>query len=198
MIEDVLAYVVREWEIIRGAPVSFGAMFVVAVLVSLIWRYQLRIFSKRIKLRDDQLADLQNKLNAESPDDVSDKIDALIAEVKGLSFGRWPTITEPQKAAIRERLGDLPPSSAKLIVDPDGRGVGNPLAEILRELGWQVDVMPTHSNDPGIKLYPNSNSATAIADALRECASVEATVGDRRKKNINVRKLTIEFGERQA
>ena len=132
----LLPYLAEQWEVIRAAPGLFTAVIIVVVtLVSLAWRFNIRILNERIKLRDDQLADVQSKLNADSPDDVIDKVDALIAKVEGYSLGQWPPITDQQKAAIRTQLGRITPSSAELIVAPDGRGIGYPLADILRGLG---------------------------------------------------------------
>lgn len=202
MLKDFFTYVAGEWKTILQAPITFiSAGIVVAILI---WIFQRWIYSnqfgalnERIKLRDDQLGELEKKLSADSPSEALVKLGEMTAKVEALSIGRWEAMTQEQMKLIRDKLRQLPsalvPAVVNVTMTSDGRGIGYPLAEILDGLNWNMNTTPSIGLDPGIEIYPNCEAAIAFADALR-AAGVDVRIQEGQKQESN--NFNVDIGEK--
>jgi hypothetical protein len=184
MLKDFLTYVAGEWAMISQVPATFVAAVLICAVVIWLFRRsqyvgQIHILNERIRLRDDQIGGLQKSLHAESPADALVKIGELTAKVDALSIGKWDPLTQQQIQATKDRLARIPVSEIRIELVDDARAIGAPLAHIFEELGWKVHGARIIGGGDGIDIFPNSNEAEAIADALRVGGNLEINMPDR-------------------
>lgn len=170
---------------IAQAPFSFGVAAVIVGIV--IWLFkrsvyngQITLLNERLKLRDDQLGDLQKKLHAESPADALIKIGELTAKVEALSIGIWDPLTESQLKDVRSRLAKIPPTNLHLMIADDGRALLKGLQPILADLGWNTTGTKVISGHTGIEVYPVCDTADAIAEALHVGGGLTVEIATRK------------------
>lgn len=198
MLNDFIDYVIREWAVISKAPATFVVASI--VVAAIIWLFARSLYSgqiaslnERIKLRDDQLGDLQKKLHAVSPSDALIKIGELTGKVEALSIGKWDALTSAQTDALRERLKRLSPTEIRVYMSDDARALGYALDKVLdQDLGWKVNGTRVIGGDFGIEIYPRSEIAETLAKALRECAGIDVSIAEGRDSE----PLTLSLGER--
>jgi hypothetical protein len=195
MLIGVLPYLGPVAFVIVAAACTAG----VGWIVRYIYEKRIEIYEKRIEVlqerqraTDEYLRELQQALNANSPGDALVKIGELTATVSALSIGRWMAPTGPQTENIHARLRQLSPGEIQIRVAYDARALGRALATVFEELGWKVRGSKWMGGDPGISVYPRSETAEAIAETLRQGGSFEVTVRD----NMPTRPLTLDIGEK--
>jgi hypothetical protein len=183
MVGDFITYVLGQTQVIAQAPIAFAtALIVCGVLIWLFLRSrydrEISLLNERIKLRDDQLGDLQNRLKADSPNDALRKVTELQAKVEALSVGRWDLLTEQQKGKMHERLGGLARAHVMVAMTNDAKPLALSFARIFRELGWEVDEDFFLGHVSGLYVSPPSEAATAIAQILQTEAGLPIEVKD--------------------
>jgi len=75
MLDQIVKYILGEWQVIAKAPMSFMAAVLAAgaiVWVAMSWGY-----GREMSLLSQQVADYKDKLSGSSPDQAKAKIDAL-------------------------------------------------------------------------------------------------------------------------
>ena len=178
---DILKYVAGEWDMISQAPVSFViAVLIIAIVIWLFRRSlytgQITLLNERLKLRDDQLGDLQKKLHADSPADALFKIGELTAKVDALSIGRWDPLTESQIQNLRHQLKAILPSQIKIQITDDARALGYGIDLAFQDNGWEIEAVRLIGGAIGIEVSPQSEMAEAVANALRSATDLEVKV----------------------
>jgi hypothetical protein len=208
MLNDFVAYVAAELRAFAQAP----GIFVLALLVcaAVVWRAvrsiytsridrlkermnnQVETLNERIKVRDDQIGQFQEKLKADSPSDALVRIGELTAKLDALSIGKWDPLTPDQAEGIRSRLAKLPPADLNIRVAYDARALGRSLNAAFEELGWKTHGSKWMGSDYGVSIFPKSETSEAIADALRTGGGFDVTVRD----DFPTRPLTLDIGEK--
>jgi hypothetical protein len=171
---DFITYIAKEWHVIGQAPVTFlAAIIVVAGLLYWVmnWRYDAIIsaLNGRIGLRDDQIAQLKEKVGTASPDEIKARIDRLEAQVHGMAPRR---LTNPQKAALSDALkrqpGKIQISSD--VAAGDSRAFSGDLINAFQTAGWHIQnamVMgPGNPSPHGLSLTVENPEALTPHQAL--------------------------------
>jgi hypothetical protein len=172
---DFIKYIADEWHVIWQAPVTFIAA--ILAVCGLVWaamefRYRSVIDSlnERIRLRDDQIAQVREKVGTASPDEIRARIDQLEAQVRGLAP---PRLTEDQKqrlsGMLRNHQGKC--AIAHDVAAAPMRGLLADLIGSFRDAGWAITtpvvmgpgMHPSHGI--GIKVS-DANNLTAVQDGV--------------------------------
>lgn len=131
-----------EWRVLTGAPIlSLGLLAAGAVMAYLAarWRFSGKIehLEERIRLREDRIADYEEKLKGASPEEAKARLDSLESAVTALRPRR---LTEEQRrtlaAHVRNRRGRI--EIAQDMAVADARLLTADLVSAFREAGWEV------------------------------------------------------------
>jgi hypothetical protein len=179
--DDIAGYLAGEWKMISQAPLAFFTAVAVGVLI--VWFFRKSIYTgkidvlnERIKLRDDQLGDLQRKLHADSPSDALVKLGELTAKVEALSIGRWDPLTESQIEGLKQHLSDVSPSDIQIQITDDARALGSGIDRAFEELGWKIEGIRISGGATGIEVSPQCRRAEVVAEAIRKATGLEVKV----------------------
>lgn len=140
--EAFVSYVVKEWAVIRQAP----GIFILAIIVvggilygAMNFRYDGVIdgLTQRLNLRDDQIAQLKEKVGTASPDEIKSRIANLEAQIKSISPRR---LTDAQRNGIATLL-KTNPGNIEIENDmsvADGRSLASDIITAFQIAGWSI------------------------------------------------------------
>lgn len=194
MIGDVFDYILGEWAIIPQVPATFAAAIVVCAL--LVWWLcrslysgQIKALNERIRLRDDQIFEVQRKLTALTPSDALIKLGDLTARHELLSSGVWEPLTSDQISQLEEKISNIPPGNIYIRIIDNGRMLGRQLEQLFLKMRWEVVVSRGMSGRAGISVLSRSPYARSIGEALQSLGlevdfsdggeEIKITVGDK-------------------
>ena len=84
--ESLLQYLKTEWSVISAAPLTFAILAALIYgVVFLQFRTRLSSVKELLGIRNEQLADIQNRTGADSPEEIGDRLTAIERDFKEFS-----------------------------------------------------------------------------------------------------------------
>jgi hypothetical protein len=135
-------HIVAEWKVLTAAPLLTIGLVIATLAVGYIvarWRYggTIEQLKERLELRDDQIADYQDKLQGASPEQAKARLDALEMLVDRL---RPRELSDSERASLLASL-QVKPSNIEIVLDAaavQSRKFHGQLVEAFRDAGWTV------------------------------------------------------------
>lgn len=177
-------YLLGEASVIAEAPVTFAVIVIVlSVITYFVVRHQFKdrfaseeskteALEARLKLRDDQLADMGQKMESATPGQA----DELISELKEQIAALQPYGIASEKVLKMVEVLKKAPSDICITQDvsaPDALNLFNQISRVFKEAGWTVDRRQgvlglTDPPDCGVTLIRNSADYDADLPLIRK------------------------------
>jgi hypothetical protein len=159
---DLLKYIIGEFSVIRGAPVSFGLSVIAVGLLTfylMTWGY-----GRENSYLRTQLDDYKEKLKGATPQEARERIDALEAAARETIGMKWPALTVAEMDHLSTLLAATPKVQIRIMYENQlGKELAENLHSCFRKAGW-TDVLLSTGSGFGLGI---SVGHGAVVDPVR-------------------------------
>lgn len=142
----------KNWAVFKGAWFIELVVWLLALGIgwgahALLAKAERGALNERLRLRDDQIADLKSKVGTASPDEIKARIDGLEARLADIASIVPRRLNKEQKATLRAALAapsDAPTGPVRISVEDgvdDGHLYSLDFQEALTESGWKAPLV---------------------------------------------------------